>query len=64
LDSNLFLFGGSGELQVFQDRSRIKEKTLEVGYLKAANHNAAEKKAQKKYSEVKATEVSVAYTEL
>jgi hypothetical protein len=42
----------------------IYVKGIEVGYLKAANHNAAEKKAQKKYSEVKASEVSVSYTEL
>jgi hypothetical protein len=33
----------------------------EVGMLKAANHNAAEKKAQKKYP---GRQVSVAYTEV
>jgi len=37
---------------------------IEVGYIKAANHNAAEKKAQKKYNDHKPTSVSVAYTEL
>lgn len=42
----------------------IYVKGIEKGYLKAPNHNAAEKKAQKKYSEVKAFEVSVSYTEL
>jgi hypothetical protein len=42
----------------------IYVKGIEKGYLKAPNHNAAEKKAQKKYNDVKATEVSVAYTEL
>ena len=39
-------------------------KGIEAGYIKAANHNAAEKKAQKKYSDYKSYEVSVAYTEL
>ena len=39
-------------------------KGIEVGYIKAANHNAAEKKAQKKYNNYKAFEVSVSYTEL
>lgn len=39
-------------------------KGIEVGYIKAANHNAAEKKAQKKYNDHKPYEVSVAYTEL
>ncbi len=34
---------------------------VEVGMLKAANHNAAEKKAQKKYP---GRNVSVAYTEV
>jgi hypothetical protein len=34
---------------------------IEVGMLKAANHNAAEKKAQKKYP---GRNVSVAYTEI
>ena len=33
----------------------------EVGYIKAGGHNAAEKKAQKKYP---GRNVSVAYTEL
>ena len=42
----------------------IYVKGIEKGYLKAPNHNAAEKKAQKKYSECKPVEVSVAYTEL
>ena len=37
---------------------------LEVGYIKAANHNAAEKKAQKKYNDVPPQNVSVIYTEL
>ena len=32
--------------------------------LKAANHNAAEKKAQKKYNDVPPQNVSVIYTEL
>lgn len=40
----------------------------EVGKIKAANHNAAEKKAQaqaaKKYPGVEAWQVSVAYTEV
>lgn len=39
-------------------------KGIEAGYIKATNHNAAEKKAQKKYNNYKAFEVSVAYTEL
>ncbi len=34
---------------------------VEKGYIKAGSHNAAEKKAQKKYS---GRNVSVAYTEL
>jgi len=34
---------------------------VEVGYLKAGSHNAAEKKAAKKYP---GKQVSVAYTEL
>ncbi len=34
---------------------------VEVGLIKAANHNAAEKKAQKKYPN---KHVSVAYTEV
>jgi len=34
---------------------------IEVGYIKAANHNAAEKKAQKKYPN---RQVSVVYTEI
>ena len=43
----------------------IYVKGIEVGYIKAANHNAAEKKAQKKYeSTCQPHEVSVAYTEL
>ena len=33
----------------------------EVGHIKAASHNAAEKKAQKKYPD---KQVSVAYTEI
>ena len=37
---------------------------IEVGYIKAANHNAAEKKAQKKYDDHKPTAVSVASPEL
>ena len=37
----------------------------EVCYIKAASHNAAEKKAQKKYEKTcQPTEVSVVYTEL
>jgi len=36
------------------------EKGIEVGYIKAGGHNAAEKKAQKKYG----AKASVAYTEL
>lgn len=39
-------------------------KGIEVGYIKAANHNAAEKKAQKKYKNYKSYEVCVSYTEL
>ena len=38
-------------------------KGIEVGYIKAANHNAAEKKAYKKYNADCRT-VSVAYTEI
>lgn len=38
-------------------------KGIEVGYIKAANHNAAEKKAYKKYNGDCRT-VSVAYTEI
>lgn len=34
---------------------------IEVGYIKAGSHNAAEKKAQKKYP---GQNVSVVYTEL
>ena len=34
---------------------------VETGYIKAATHNAAEKKAQKKYPN---RSVSVAYTEI
>jgi len=34
---------------------------IEVGYIRAGGHNAAEKKAQKKYPN---RNVSVAYTEL
>jgi hypothetical protein len=34
---------------------------IEAGYIKAGSHNAAEKKAQKKYPK---KNVSVAYTEL
>lgn len=34
---------------------------IETGYIRAASHNAAEKKAQKKYP---GKNVSVAYTEL
>jgi len=34
---------------------------IEVGYIKAASHNAAEKKAQKKHPN---RQVSVAYTEI
>ena len=37
---------------------------IEKGYIKAANHNAAEKKAQAMYRFLKPYEVSVAYTEL
>lgn len=37
---------------------------IENGYIKAANHNAAEKKAQKKHSTVKPQNISVSYTEL
>lgn len=37
---------------------------VERGYIKAANHNAAEKKAQKKYNDYPPHHVSVAYTEL
>ena len=37
---------------------------IEVGYIKAGSHNAAEKKAQKKYNDVEPQNVSVAYTEL
>jgi len=33
-------------------------------YIKAGSHNAAEKKAQKKFPHVKPHEVSVAYTEI
>jgi hypothetical protein len=39
-------------------------KGVERGYIKAASHNAAEKKAQKKYNDCKPHEVSVSYTEL
>lgn len=39
-------------------------KGVEVCIIKAANHNAAEKKAQKIFSNYKPYEVSVAYTEL
>jgi hypothetical protein len=38
-------------------------KGIEVGYIKAANHNSAEQKAYKKYKGDCRT-VSVAYTEL
>jgi hypothetical protein len=38
-------------------------KGVEVGYIKAANHNAAEKKAFQKYNGDCRT-ISVAYTEL
>jgi hypothetical protein len=38
-------------------------KGVEVGYIKAANHNAAEKKAFQKYKGDCRT-ISVAYTEL
>lgn len=37
---------------------------IECGYIKAASHNAAEKKAQKKYNDHPPQNVSVAYTEL
>jgi hypothetical protein len=36
----------------------------EKGMIKAASHNAAEKKAQKKFPNVPAHNVSVAYTEV
>ena len=36
----------------------------EVGYIKAGSHNAAEKKAQKKYNNIEPHKVSVAYTEI
>jgi hypothetical protein len=36
----------------------------EVGYIKAKNHNEAEKKAQNKYNKYKPYQVSVSYTEL
>jgi len=36
----------------------------EVGMIKAASHNAAEKKAQAKYPTVPKFHVSVAYTEV
>lgn len=41
-------------------------KGIEVGYVKAVSHNAAEKRAQAKYTKttIKPSEVSVAYTEL
>lgn len=39
-------------------------KGVEVGYIKANNHNSAEKKAQNKYKNYKSYEVSVSYTEL
>lgn len=39
-------------------------KGIEVGYIKANNHNEAEKKAQNKYRDCKSYEVSVSYTEL
>jgi hypothetical protein len=43
-------------------------KGVEVGYIKASGHNAAEKKAQEKYlkkhPEMKSHQVSVVYTEL
>lgn len=35
---------------------------IEVGMIKAASHNAAEKKAQKKHSDKDPFRVSVAYT--
>jgi hypothetical protein len=37
---------------------------VETGYIKAASHNAAEKKAQKKYNNTKPQNVSVTYTEI
>ena len=44
---------------------------IEAGYIKAGSHNAAEKKAQKKYAPIRSHDgfhqeamVSVAYTEL
>jgi hypothetical protein len=36
----------------------------EVGYIKAASHNAAEKKARKKYKEYSGCNISVVYTEI
>lgn len=37
---------------------------VEVGTIKAASHNAAEKKAQAKYPDVEPHLVSVSYTEV
>jgi hypothetical protein len=37
---------------------------VEVGYIKAGSHNAAEKKAQKRHKNVEPYKVSVVYTEL
>jgi hypothetical protein len=37
---------------------------IEKGYIKAKSHNDAEKKAQKKYNDVKPHYISVSYTEL
>ena len=39
-------------------------KGIEAGYIKAASHNSAEKKAQKKYCNYNTFDVSVAYTEI
>lgn len=36
----------------------------EVGYIKAGNHNSAEKKARAKYSDEPPHAVSVVYTEI
>lgn len=36
----------------------------QTGYVKAASHNAAEKKARAKYPKVESWRVSVAYTEI